>query len=119
TGGTGSGATADIVVTAGAVTSVTLVDGGTGYKVGDSLSAAAADIGTGGSGFKIAVAAVSDEPSNTYDSLPNNHTYKGILVASVLKSKPFASVMVRGSVNEVAAPYTIPGGAISALELIR
>ena len=119
TGGTGSGATADVVVTAGAVTSVTLVDAGTGYKVGDTLSAAAADIGTGGSGFAITVATVSDAPSDTYESLPNNHTYKGILVSSVLKSKPFASVMVRGTVNQVAAPYTIPGAVGSALPLIR
>ena len=119
TGGTGSGATADIVVTAGAVTSVTLVDAGTGYKVGDTLSAAAANIGTGGTGFAIAVATVSDAPSNTYGALPNGHTYKGILVASVLKSKPFASIMVRGSVNKVAAPYTIAGAVEVALPLIR
>ena len=52
-------------------------------------------------------------------SLPNDHTYKGILVASVLKTKPFASVMVRGTVNKVAAPYTIAGAVESALPLIR
>lgn len=119
TGGTGSGAKADIVVTSGAVTSVTLVDGGTGYKVGDTLSADATDIGTGGSGFAIVVATVSDEPSNTYATLPASHTYKGILVSSVLKSKPFASVMVRGTVNKVASPYAVPGAAEIALPLIR
>lgn len=59
TGGTGSGATATIVVAAGSVTSVTLVSPGTGYKVGDALSAAAANIGTGGTGFITTVTALA------------------------------------------------------------
>ena len=40
TGGSGTGATADIVVAAGIVTSVTIVDRGQNYVVGDFLSAA-------------------------------------------------------------------------------
>lgn len=57
TGGTGTGATANIVVGGGgAVTSVTLVSGGSGYDVGEVLSAAAANIGGTGSGFTITVA---------------------------------------------------------------
>ena len=54
TGGTGTGATANITVSgAGAVTTVTLVSGGIGYNVGDSLSAPAASIGgTGALGFR-------------------------------------------------------------------
>ena len=40
TGGTGTGATADIVVSGGAVTSVTIVNRGSGYSVSDNLSAA-------------------------------------------------------------------------------
>ena len=119
TGGTGTGATADVVVAGGAVTSVTLVDGGADYVIGDSLSALAADIGGSGSGFAIVVASVSAEPSDSYSTLPAGSSYKGILVASVLKTKPFASVMVRGSVNKVAAPYTIAGAVESALPLIR
>lgn len=51
--------------------------------------------------------------------LPASHTYKGVLVASVLTAKPFASIMVRGSVNKVAAPYAIAVAVETALPLIR
>ena len=51
TGGTGTGATADITVTGGAVTSVVLVDRGQDYSVSDVLSAAI----PGGSNFAMAV----------------------------------------------------------------
>lgn len=56
TGGTGTGATANITVAGGAVTVVTLVSGGSGYDVNETLSAAAANIGGTGSGFSIKVA---------------------------------------------------------------
>jgi hypothetical protein len=61
TGGSGTGATADIVVGGGGdVTSVTLVSGGSGYNVGNVLSADDADLGGGGgSGFTITVATTS------------------------------------------------------------
>jgi hypothetical protein len=56
TGGSGFGATADVTVSGGAVTVVTIVLRGTGYVVGDSLSATDANLGGGGgSGFSIDV----------------------------------------------------------------
>ena len=59
TGGTGTGATANINITAGAVDSVVLVSGGSGYTVGDTLSATDLDLGgNGGSGFDIDVLTV-------------------------------------------------------------
>jgi hypothetical protein len=58
TGGTGSGAKATIVVSGAVVSSVTLTTAGTGYTVGDVLSATAASIGGTGSGFTINVATV-------------------------------------------------------------
>jgi hypothetical protein len=59
TGGTGSGATANITVSGGGVTAVQLVNRGTGYTAADSLSAAAANIGGTGSGFAVAVSTIS------------------------------------------------------------
>lgn len=59
TGGNGFQATADIVVSGGAVTSVTLVLPGALYQIGDTLSADDADLGgLGGAGFSIDVATI-------------------------------------------------------------
>lgn len=57
TGGSGSGATANITVASGEVTGVTLVNGGMDYTAGDDLSADDANLGSnGGSGFMVKVA---------------------------------------------------------------
>lgn len=58
TGGTGTGAIADITVTDGSVTEVDMRRGGSGYAVGNTLSANSADIGGTGTGFSIEVASV-------------------------------------------------------------
>ena len=55
TGGSGSGATANITVYDGAVTSVQLVNPGINYKEGDTLSAPIA----GGTGFSVLVGEIS------------------------------------------------------------
>jgi hypothetical protein len=66
TGGAGTGAVANIVVSGGAVTSVTLTQGGTGYVVGNTLSAAASTIGGTGAGFSIPVATVGNALGTTW-----------------------------------------------------
>jgi len=66
TGGSGSGATANIVVSGGGVTDVTLVNGGTGFVVGNTMSALAANIGGTGSGFSIPVATVGNTTGTTW-----------------------------------------------------
>jgi hypothetical protein len=66
TGGAGSGAVANIVVSGGAVTAVTLTQGGTGYVVGNTLSAAASTIGGTGSSFSIPVATVGNALGTTW-----------------------------------------------------
>lgn len=58
TGGTGSGATANITVAGGAVTVVAVLNPGIGYAVGDSLSATSGNIGNV-SGFSVPVNAIS------------------------------------------------------------
>lgn len=55
TGGTGTGAAANFVVSGGAVSAVTRVKPGIGYVSNDSLSVNAADIGGTGTGFTISV----------------------------------------------------------------
>jgi hypothetical protein len=56
TGGNGFGATADITVSGGAITVVTIVNPGATYQVGDVLSADDADLGGGGgAGFSIEI----------------------------------------------------------------
>lgn len=64
TGGSGTGATATIKVSGGAVTAVTLTNGGSLYAVGDVLSANNTDIGGSGTGFSIPVLTVNN-PSGT------------------------------------------------------
>lgn len=58
TGGNGSLATANITVAGGAVTAVTILNPGSGYVVGDTLSAASGNIG-GVSGFSVPVSSVA------------------------------------------------------------
>lgn len=58
TGGTGTGAVGTVVVSGGAVTSVTLTNPGSQYIVGDVLSADPTVIGGAGSGFSVPVATV-------------------------------------------------------------
>jgi hypothetical protein len=59
TGGTGTGATADITIVGGVVTAAVPNAPGNGYTVGDVLSAAMASIGGAGSGFTVTVATVA------------------------------------------------------------
>ena len=56
-----------------------------------------------------------------YGALPTDHVYIGILIASILKKRAFAGIMVRGTVNHAAAPFpmtTILTAVKAALPLI-
>lgn len=79
-GGSGSNATANITVSGGIVTQVTILNPGIQYVVGDVLSAAAANIGGTGSGFSFNVASVSINSSLAGGSvgfyIPNTLTFK-------------------------------------------
>lgn len=65
TGGTGSGATADITVAGGIVTIVTLDNPGTGYTLNDTLSASNTNLGGSGSGFAFG----ADQVATAFDPL--------------------------------------------------
>lgn len=120
TGGTGTGAEATIVVEDGAVTKVTITKDGKGYAVADELSAAAANVGGTGSGFKVPVTAVTAE-KDEYASLPVGASYEGILIASIPADRPFAGILVRGTVNVNACPFdmtTILSAVQTALPLV-
>ena len=66
TGGSGSGATADIVVSGQAVTSVTIRNGGNFYVVGDQLSCANTGIGGSGSGFIFTITSVENSAGTSW-----------------------------------------------------
>lgn len=79
TGGSGSGATANITVSGGAVTSVTILNPGSQYVVGDVLSALAATIGST-TGFSVPVSSISINSSLAGGTVafyvPNTSTFK-------------------------------------------
>lgn len=60
---------------------------------------------------------------NAWNTVSTGHTAVGIVAASVLKTKPFVSIMVRGTMNEQAfinnGGFTAPTEAKTALSLIR
>jgi len=64
TGGSGANATADIVISGGAVTSCTITFGGNFYVVGDILSCSS--LGNTGSGFSVTVSAVSNAAGTSW-----------------------------------------------------
>jgi hypothetical protein len=66
TGGQGSGATADITVSGGGVSSVTIRNPGSMYVVGDVLSAPSSAIGNTGSGFSVPVATVDNSTGTSW-----------------------------------------------------
>lgn len=47
--------------------------------------------------------------ATAYASLPANHQYAGILIATIRTKKPFAAILVRGTVNPAAAPFDMSG----------
>lgn len=59
TGGSGTGAVAEITVSGNAVTAVDIDDGGKNYVVGDILSADPANIGGSGAGFTYTISTVA------------------------------------------------------------
>jgi len=66
TGGSGSGATANITVSGQTVTSVTIVNGGNFYVVGDVLSFSNTYTGDSGSGFVYTISSVNNTAGTSW-----------------------------------------------------
>jgi len=67
TGGSGSGAYADILVNStGAVGSITLQNGGNFYQAGDILGVSSANLGGTGSGFAVTVSAINNSNGTSW-----------------------------------------------------
>ena len=66
TGGSGSGATANILISGGAVTTVTLTNPGNFYVAGDTLSCSSTYVGGSGSGFSIPVSTINNSNGTSW-----------------------------------------------------
>ncbi len=79
TGGNGTGATANIIVSGGGVTTVTILNPGANYVVGDVLSATSGNIGST-TGFSVPISSVAINQSlaggHVYTYVPNTSTLK-------------------------------------------
>lgn len=53
-----------------------------------------------------------------YGTIPEDHTIKGILIASIPTSRAFAGIMVRGTVNVNAMPFGLAENA-TLLESVK
>jgi hypothetical protein len=66
TGGSGSGATANITVSGQVVTSVTIKNGGNFYVVGDQLSCSSIYVGGSGSGFTYTITGIDNAEGTSW-----------------------------------------------------
>jgi hypothetical protein len=116
TGGTGTGATANIVVSGGQVTTVSLTNGGLRYTVSDILSAGST-IGAGG-GFNITVGAVTGNGIGRYEVATITDVSSTVPITvtggSVSGTGPYYVTLTfsdPGYVPQVGTFYTVAGNA--------
>ena len=109
TGGSGSGATAKIVVSGNVVTSVTLQNPGVFYAVGNTLSCSASDIGGTGTSFSIPVSTISN--ANGVSWLGDNFD-SALLNGTVLEAARF----MKAEVDQVKLYAEMYGQSIELLK---
>ena len=120
TGGSGTGATANIgmvkstVPAAFFVSSVTIVNPGTGYKVGDTLSTAASNLG-GGSGFSVPVAALGGGTIGTFGGITGGSGYND--TDSVYANVPLTGGSGTGALGDIAVSGGAVSGRVSAVSI--
>ena len=123
TGGTGSGALANIVVSGNVVTTVGLVTGGIRYTVGDILSVNNSSVGGTGSGFAISidtvigngiaryeVASVTDVSNTIPSTITGTPTKTGPTGGKYYVTYSFSSLTYTPRINTV---YTVIGAAVT------
>ena len=106
TGSTGSGALATITVSGGAVTAVTITNGGLQYTAGGSLSAAAANIGGTGSGFSVLISTVTNSDGRSWlgDNFDTVLLYGSLVEAyTYMKGEPDMMALYNGKYQEALA----------------
>lgn len=107
TGGLGSGATANITIAGGAVTVVTIVNKGLGYKFNDVLSATVGGV----TGFNVSVTAAGTLNGGITDS--DEHWSHFIITNNSLAVSPFPTGISVGGCNDcLVAQNTVLDTAI-------
>jgi gliding motility-associated-like protein len=111
TGGTGTGAKANIVVVGGAVASVTITTGGTGYVNGDVLSAATSSLGNVGTGFRFIATAGPVIHPITAGTVTIEATQQGSAAGTIKTATtvtPFLPADVTATLTIAAPAITFP-----------
>ena len=54
--------------------------------------------------------------NGVYNSLPEGHTYEGVMKSSRPADAPFAPIMYEGEVNDIASPYPVTDAIKTALK---
>ncbi len=129
TGGTGSGATANIVVSGNVVTTVALVATGIRYTEGDILSCANTSVGGTGSGFFISVktvigngiaryevASVTDVSSTIPSSVTGTPVKTGPTLGKYYVTYSFTAVPYT---PRIGVPYTVSGATTTGFNGVR
>lgn len=62
---------------------------------------------------------ITGSNNDTYASLEGNEEYAGVLIASILKDKPFAGVLTIGEINAAASPYAVTDTIKAGLPAIK
>ena len=109
TGGSGTGATANITVSGGVVSAVSLSSPGINYTAGDTLSAASANIGGTGSGFSILVSSVETTGANFSATVATLNTYNNVPMTGGTGTGAKANITVNAG-GQVSSVILTSGG---------